>query len=103
VRQVFWSRAALDEFDGIIAWIAQDNPPAAGRVADRIEHAVEALAFMPTGRPGRVAGTYEKIVANLPYIVAYALGTAPTGAPTLTILRIIHTARNWPEDAWPED
>jgi plasmid stabilization system protein ParE len=66
VRAVLWSRAALDELDGIVAWIARDNPAAAGRVADRIEHAVEALAIMPTGRPGRMTGTYEKVAAGLP-------------------------------------
>jgi toxin ParE1/3/4 len=103
VRRILWSRAALDELDGIIAFIAQDNPLAAGRVAERIGRAVEALAAMPTGRPGRVAGTYEKVVARLPYIIAYALGTAPSGEGTLIVLRIVHTARNWPEGAWPED
>lgn len=34
MRAVLWSRDALDALDGIVAWIARDNPVAAGRVAD---------------------------------------------------------------------
>lgn len=96
MKRVVWAQSALDELDGIIAHIAQDNLKAAESVADRIGQAVEALAFMPTGRPGRVSGTYEKVVSGLPYIIAYALGTGPAGEDSLTILRIIHGARNSP-------
>ena len=58
-----------------------------------------ALAEFATGHPGRVAGTYEKSVTRLPYIIAYVLGDE--GAD-LTILRVIHTSRNWEAEAWPE-
>lgn len=39
MRKIVRSRAGLDELDGIVAFVAQDNPIAAGRVADRIERA----------------------------------------------------------------
>jgi plasmid stabilization system protein ParE len=103
VRRVVWSQDALDELDGIVAYISRDNHLAAGRVADRIARAVESLAFMPTGRPGRVIGTYEKIVPNLPYVIAYALMPATDEADVLAVLHVIHGARDWPEGAWPED
>jgi toxin ParE1/3/4 len=61
LRRVVWSQDALDEFDVIVAHIARDNPAAAVRVADRIEEAVGNLAAMPTGRRGRVAGTYDTV------------------------------------------
>lgn len=64
--------------------------------------AVDRLAAMPTGRKGRVSGTYEKPVSGLPYIIAYALGDEPKGHETVTILRIVHNARNWPEESCPE-
>jgi len=35
----------------------------------------------------------------LPYVIAYALGADETD---LTILRVIHTSRNWVADHWPE-
>lgn len=55
---------------------------------------------MATGRPGRVAGSYEKPVARLPYIIAYALALQ-RGREVVAILRVIHTARDWPEQGWP--
>ena len=102
MRRVDWSGDALDEFDGIVAFIARDNPLAANKVADNIEQTIHDLAAMPTGRKGRVTGTYEKVVSGLPYIVAYALGNEPRGHETITILRIIHGARDWREESWPD-
>ena len=47
------------------------------------------------GRRGRVAGTYEMVVAGLPYIIAYSLSEELSGAETFTVLRIIHGTRDW--------
>lgn len=58
-----------------------------------------ALAQFATGHPGRVAGTYEKSVSRFPYIIAYAL---TAGDRAITILRVIHAARDWPAEEWPE-
>jgi toxin ParE1/3/4 len=102
VRPVVWSDAALDDYDKAIAYITERNPVAADRVADRIEETGEALGHMPTGRPGRVTGTYEKIVRGLPHIIAYAIRSLPQGGEAVVILRVIHGARNWPEEQWPE-
>lgn len=71
-RHVEWSRAALDDLREQIAYIAADNPATACRVADRIRDAAAAFSEKATGRPGRVAGTYEKSVARLRYIIAHA-------------------------------
>jgi len=101
VRPVLWSRHAHEDFRGIIVYIARDNPTAARTIATRIDHTIQALAAMPTGRKGRVSGTYEKPVHALPYIIAYALGDEPRGHETITILRVIHGARDWPEESWP--
>jgi plasmid stabilization system protein ParE len=101
VRRIVWSRSALDDFDAAIAWIARDDPRAALSVADRIDAAIQALAATPTGRRGRVPGTYEKVVRGLPTIVAYALRAHPSGDDRLIVLRVIHGARDWPEGSWP--
>lgn len=92
----------MEEFSSVVAYIARDNPIAAHSVADRLEAAVLALAELPTGRKGRVAETYEKVVSDLPYIIAYALMDDPPENGTLTVLHIIHGARDWPEGSWPE-
>ncbi len=101
MRRIVWSRSALDDFDAAITYIARDDPQAALSVADRIDEAIRALAVTPTGRRGRVPGTYEKVVRGQPYIVAYALRPQPPGEDRLIILRIIHGARDWPEGRWP--
>jgi toxin ParE1/3/4 len=103
VRHLVWSQDALDEVDAIGAYIARNNPVAAVSAVDRIDRAARNLAGMPTGGRGRVAGTYEKVMPGLPYIIAYALETAPGGDEVLAVLRVIHGARNWPAGAWPDD
>jgi plasmid stabilization system protein ParE len=100
-RPVQWSRTALDELKQQIAFIAADNPRAAQRVRDSLRSAAVALGEGATGRPGRVAGTYEKPVPRLPYIIAYEITRSPV-SEYISILRVIHTARDWPEDRWPD-
>lgn len=101
IRTVQWSRDALDDLKSQIAYIVKDNPNAAHRVADRIDGTATLLGEMATGRPGRVSGTYEKPVTGLPYIIAYTIH-AQHNRETISILRVIHTARNWPHDEWPK-
>ncbi len=102
MRRIVWSKHAHNDFRGIIGYIAQDNLAAAHSVAARIDRTIQALVAMPTGRKGRVSSTYEKVVRGMPYIIAYALGDEPKGHETITILRVIHGARDWREESWPE-
>jgi toxin ParE1/3/4 len=96
VSAVVWSENALDDLDSAIAYIAADN-----KVLERIDAAGKGLGEVATGRRGRVAGTYEKSVRGLPYIIAYAIQPLPGGRERIVILRVIHGARNWlPE--WPK-
>jgi len=100
-RPVRWSRAALNDLKDQLAYIARYNPAAARDVTARIRHSAKALEELATGRPGRVGGTYEKPVTRLPYIIAYEI-KALDARETVVILRVIHAARDWPADAWPE-
>lgn len=95
MKRVQWSDAALDDIESQVVFIAQDNPIAARRVAQRLRETGNALALFATGHPGRVKGTYEKSVARLPYIIVYILSDDAT---TVTILQVIHTSRDWPGD-----
>ena len=101
-RTVVWSRDALDDLVAQLAYIAADNPDAARRVAARIGDAGAALGAIPTGRPGRVGGTFEKSVTGLAYVIAYAI-TVRGDREEISILHVIHTARDWPVEAWPGD
>ena len=100
-RPVRWSRNALDDLKSQISFIAKRNPTAARNVADRILAACASLETMATGRRGRISGTYERLVTNLPYIVAYSI-TTERGHEVVSILRVIHTSRDWRSDAWPD-
>ena len=97
MRRLVWSEDALRDFDEALAHIARDNPANALLVADRIDETVSRLAGAPIGHPGRVTGSYEKRVLRTPYILAYALSDQ-----AVTILRVIHGRRHWPEEEWPE-
>jgi toxin ParE1/3/4 len=70
--EVRWLKRALANLDAEAAFIALDNPAAAARVVDTLARTVELLAQHPgLGRPGRVEGTRELVVANTPYLVPY--------------------------------
>jgi toxin ParE1/3/4 len=92
--QIQWTEAAEGDLDAIERYIACDKPSAAIRQVLRIIKAVEqTLPKMPfLGRPGRVPGTREMVISGTPYIVAYRVKHN-----TLQILRVIHSARKWPE------
>jgi toxin ParE1/3/4 len=94
MRSVVWSDEAARNYLDILRYIAQDNPSAAEKVGND-------LSEFATGRPGRVSGTYEKPVAQLPYLIAYAI-TDTTGGGTVSVLRVIHMSRDWQADEWPE-
>jgi toxin ParE1/3/4 len=100
-RPVFWSAEALGEIDTAIACLAARNPTAAKAVVTDLRDAGNRLGRAATGRPGRVLGTYEKSVTGRPYLIAYAIDTSPDGGDRIVILRVIHTARNWPSGRWP--
>ena len=90
--QVKWTIQALTNLDDAVEYIAGNNPAAAKNVAQRIWQSSQLLALQPNlGRPGRVTGTRELIVSNLPYILPYIQkGSA------VYILRVIHTSMMWP-------
>lgn len=87
-----WTKRALQQLENAQDYIAQDNPTAANEVAARIAEAVYLLLTQPKmGRKGRVAGTFEWIVKQTPYLIVYVIEN-----DTLQILRVIHSKQNWP-------
>ena len=99
MRRVVWANSAKDDFLTILSHTASDDPDAAERVLAAIQQAGNGLADFAIGHPGRVAGTYEKPVAGLRYVIAYALGADEAD---LTTHRVIHTSHNWEEAASPD-
>jgi toxin ParE1/3/4 len=97
-RRIAWSVRAAADYHAQLEYIAEQDPFNADAVDQRIMAAIEKLAESPMGRPGRVAGTYEKTIVKTGLVVAYALGEG-----SITIIRIIHARRNWLPGEWPQD
>lgn len=89
-----WSPEAIDDLVALRAYIADDDNAAAQRIALRIIDTVEKLLSenADIGRPGRVPGTRELVIARTPFTVPYRLQ-----GEVLQILRVLHGARRWPE------
>lgn len=94
---VIWSSEAERDLTALGDRIAPDDPRLAAEIGGEIFTAVERLADLPhRGRPGRVEGTRELVLAPLPWIAVYRVdGVA------VTILRVLHGARDWPPGEAP--
>jgi len=91
--KIKWVRLALTDLDEAAAFISQDNPQAAKRIVKRIRDAARLLSDQPdAGRPGRVHGTRELVIADTPFILPYRVVQN-----TIQILRVLHGSRKWPE------
>ncbi len=86
---VIFTRAALRSLASIRAYIGQENPAAANRVAVQIVAACDRLEYLPErGRPGLVPGTRE-LVALWPYVIVYRITPA-----AVEIVNIWHGAQD---------
>ena len=86
-----WKATAVADLLAIVDYISDDNPDAAQVLKDEIEAKVSRLREQPRlYRVGRVEGTREMVVRSN-YIVVYA-----EDADTVTILRVLHAAQQWP-------
>jgi toxin ParE1/3/4 len=90
--KVEWSPEAAADFAGIVAYIHEQNPSAADHVAHTTFDSAAALESFPNrGRPGRVSGTRELVLAPLPFIVIYRFKRN-----VVEIARVLHGAQRWP-------
>lgn len=91
--RVRWTGPAVDDIEAIRRHILPHNPAAAQTVAKASVAAAADLSKFPArGRPGRLSGTRELVVARLPFVIVYRIREHD-----VQILRVVHTARRWPE------
>ena len=91
---VVWLDEALEDLKSIGKYIAQENANAAYHVLIKIKATADNLSRHPEiGRPGRVFGTREIVMSDLPYILAYQITDR-----NIRILAVMHTSRKWPEN-----
>jgi len=81
----------MDEREDIYTYIASDNPAAAARLDALFKRKAMSLLDHPlSGRPGRLPGTRE-LLAHRHYLLIYDINHTH-----IRILRVLHTARQWP-------
>ncbi|MCS3606876.1 type II toxin-antitoxin system RelE/ParE family toxin [Erwinia rhapontici] len=89
--ELVWKPLALKDRETIMDYIAKDNPLAAVELDDRFEIIAESACRHPDMyKMGRVPGTHEAVV-HPHYVMIYQVDSC-----SLQILRILHTARQWP-------
>lgn len=94
MRRLLWTRRALRRLESIGDFIAADSPKAAAKVMLRLQAVTANLRTHPAiGRTGRIAGTRELVLPDLPYIIAYRVTAA-----NVQILSIVHASQRWPEN-----
>ena len=92
--RIKWLGLALADLDSIEAYIAQESLDGAVRAVLQVINGIELLQDQPNlGRVGRVDGTRELILTDVPYTVAYRVKNR-----SIEILRILHQSRQWPDN-----
>lgn len=88
-----WLPRALENLESELQRVAQVNEAAAKRIAAVVKSRTDNLVHFPdSGRPGRVPGTRELVIAEFPYIVPYRVR-----GNVVEILRFFHTSQKPPK------
>ena len=91
--KIRWLEDSIQDLIALRQYIEQENPAAAKRVAKTIIQSVNLLLDQPgIGRAGRVPNSRELVVTGTPFLVPYRIENN-----TIEILRLLHSARQWPE------
>lgn len=89
--KLVWTEAAATDLEDIVTYIWFDSPPAAKKIRQRVEATALYLRSQPfMGRIGAMAGTREAL-AHPSYKIVYQVNDE-----TVSILRVVHTSRQWP-------
>ena len=87
MRRLIWTEEAVANLESIAAYIAEFNPTASARFAQRLKAAADSVQSHPDrGREVRV-GIRELVIIH-PYLIRYR-----TDEDKVVILRIRHGAR----------
>jgi toxin ParE1/3/4 len=85
-------RPALGGVAEIITYLADKDPDAADRLIARLRQRAASLAARPEqGRPSRLEGVRELVVAGTSYVLFNRITAA-----TIEVVRVHHTRQQWP-------
>ena len=90
--QVRFVRKALQDLEHEAEYLAERSPLRAQEFVQAVERGIERLQTHPSlGRPGRVSGTRELVLAGQPYIIPYRVRDG-----VIEILRVFHCKQKAP-------
>jgi toxin ParE1/3/4 len=88
-----WTLTAIEDLEAIEAFIARDSPAYAVRQTNRLVEATETLPSFPWS--GRKVPEFDREelreIIHRPYRIVYLIR-----GETVTILRVVHSARDLP-------
>jgi len=88
-----WSPRAIRHLTALRGYIARDSEQNSAAVAERLLRAIDVLKTQPgIGRPGRVVGTRELVIADIGLIVPYRVRDG-----RLDIIAVFHGRQRWPD------
>jgi len=88
-----WLPKAQENLEAELQRIAEEDEAVAKRIATVVKSRTETLEQFPeSGRPGRVSGTRELVIAEFPYILPYRVRSG-----VVEILRFFHTSQKPPK------
>ncbi len=91
--RVRWTELALLDLDSIAEYLTGQSAEVTVSQLRLVQASVRSLSLFPgRGRPGRIEGTRELVVAASPYIVAYRERDG-----YVEVLAVIHGAKQWPK------
>lgn len=102
--QIKWTDLAQDDLDRVEEYIrkTEHSSIALATVLTILDSVELMLSIHPkAGRLGRLEGTRELVISNVPFIVIYRVAQSNTDAlqHELQILRVMHDAQLWPLDS----
>ena len=87
-----YTKLAIQDIRQAYAYIAEDSPQSAKAVIERVKQGINTVCVHPhLGRPGRVEGTREFIIARTPFIIVYCRHKS-----FLWVLNVLHTSKKYP-------
>lgn len=101
--EVVWSKAARDALLDIYVTIGLENPPAAERVYDRIEHRARQLADQPRMGPRRPdIRPAARVLVVAPYLILYETIPDTDEGPvtTVEIVTVVDGRRDLADDVF---
>ncbi|WP_407549695.1 type II toxin-antitoxin system RelE/ParE family toxin [Xanthomonas euvesicatoria] len=89
---IYYEADAINDLKKIVAYGKKQGYPKAAKYATALRVKISIIGTHPEGgRPGRVPGTRELVIAGTPYIAVYQID-----GNDQRVRRVLHGSQQWP-------